>query len=199
MFCSDIDILCILLMQAKQSNRRQLSCMLHCYILVYITHTCNNNNLKPRYLVCHVQQKVSIRSFDDAVCCWFSLNLFFFAVAFIILTFDACMLWMNKTTEWTRNWLLVMLSTYLKTIISPWTEFHFASLIVKRKPCDINFTSWFEYSRWNVYDTTIISNDNICRISTIESFVSAAYITEWKQQHNNWQKIRKKKKKEQNG
>ena len=36
--------------------------------------------------------------------------------------------------------------TYLKTIVRPTAEFHFASLIIERKPCDIDFTRRLKYS-----------------------------------------------------
>lgn len=57
--------------------------------------------------------------------------------------------------------------------ICPWAEFHFASLIIKRKPCYINFASGFEYSRRNVNDGSIIAHHYVRRISAIKSLVSA--------------------------
>ena len=60
---------------------------------------------------------------------------------------------------------------YLKSIIRPTSKFHFAILIVKREPCNINFTSWFEYSRRNICTATTACNHYICWIRSIKCFI----------------------------
>lgn len=64
--------------------------------------------------------------------------------------------------------------THLKAIISPGAEFHFASLIIERKPGDVNLTGGLEDPRWNIETGAIITYHNICGVSAIESFVGTA-------------------------
>ena len=61
---------------------------------------------------------------------------------------------------------------YLKSVVRPTSEFHFAILIVEGKPCNIYFTSRFKYSRRNICTTTSVSNHNICWVCTIKCFIS---------------------------
>ena len=69
---------------------------------------------------------------------------------------------------------------YLISIIRPTSKFHFAILIVEREPCDINFTSWFEYSRRNICTATTACNHHICWIRSIKCFVRTTLAKWWK-------------------
>lgn len=69
---------------------------------------------------------------------------------------------------------IILKNSNLKSIVGPWTEFHFASLIVEREPCDVDFTCRFENARRNVEAGAVVSDDNICRIRSVEAFVSTA-------------------------
>lgn len=73
--------------------------------------------------------------------------------------------------------------THLKSIIRPRTKFHFASLIVKRKPRDVYFTCRFKYTRRHVKARTIISNNNVRRICTIKSLVGTINRTKEKEEN----------------
>lgn len=68
----------------------------------------------------------------------------------------------------------VFLRAHLKSIISPASELHLASLVVERKPSDIDFARRLKDARWDVHAGAILPNDHIRRVGPIKTLVSAA-------------------------
>jgi hypothetical protein len=62
-------------------------------------------------------------------------------------------------------------STHLKPIVRPTSEFHFAPLIVERKPRDVDLTGRFENARWHVQTRTVVAHHHIGRIGAVEALV----------------------------
>lgn len=84
---------------------------------------------------------------------------------------------------------------YLKTIVGPTTKLHKAILVIKREPCDVDFTRTFENTRRNVQARTVMSDYHIRLISTIEFFVSTVSVkihTHTYIKFNNWALVVKK-------
>lgn len=67
-----------------------------------------------------------------------------------------------------------VVATYLKSIISPASELHLASLVVEREPSDIDFARRLKDARWDVHAGAILPNHNVRRIGTVKSLVGAA-------------------------
>lgn len=61
----------------------------------------------------------------------------------------------------------------LKSIVCPTAKFHFTFLIIKRKPCYVNFACWFEYTRWHIETRAIIAHHHIRLVCAVETLISA--------------------------
>jgi hypothetical protein len=77
------------------------------------------------------------------------------------------------------------MDTHLEAIVGPTAKFHFATLIIERKPRDIYFTRRLENPRWHIQTRTIISHYYVRWICTIKSFIGAVIskfgLKNWKQ------------------
>ena len=63
--------------------------------------------------------------------------------------------------------------SYIKSIIGPAPKLHFAILIIKRKPSDINLTARLENARRNVCALPITGHHNIGLVGPIKCFTCA--------------------------
>lgn len=66
--------------------------------------------------------------------------------------------------------------TYLQPVVRPTPKFHFAFLIIERKPGDIDFTCAFKYTRRQVETTAVIADYDVGRVSPVKTLVSAGTI-----------------------
>lgn len=67
---------------------------------------------------------------------------------------------------------------HLKAVVRPAAEFHLATLIVERKPSDINFACRFKDSRWHIQARAIVSYDDVGWKCAVKSFIGTASIIE---------------------
>ena len=59
---------------------------------------------------------------------------------------------------------------YLKSIVSPASEFHFAALVIEWEPCNVNRTGGFEHSWRNIGAKALACHHDICRIGWVKWF-----------------------------
>lgn len=67
-------------------------------------------------------------------------------------------------------------NSYLKSIVGPTTEFHVTILIIKWKPRDVYLACAFEDTRGHVQTATVMLDNNICVVRSIESLIRAIII-----------------------
>lgn len=75
----------------------------------------------------------------------------------------------NKSSYLMFDWAI-----YLKAIVGPTTKLHFASLVIKGEPRNVNLARALEDARWHVQAATVISNHNVSRIRPVETLISTS-------------------------
>lgn len=61
---------------------------------------------------------------------------------------------------------------YLKTVVGPTPKLHFAFLLVKGEPRDVNLAGAFKYSRRNIRTAAVILYYYVCLKRSVETLVS---------------------------
>ena len=74
----------------------------------------------------------------------------------------------------------ILIPTYFKSIVSPWSKLEVTTLIIKWEPRDVYLTRAFKYTRWHVQHWAIRWGHNICLECSVKPFICAGtqlYIT----------------------